>query len=237
MFLHKLTFLEVRKCDVLFAVTFYGLSQDQCWPLRFDNMKLNSKKMTTPRSNHFLTEKSNQLKSHSQLYIHCFSNGKLCQPVLLCESIISSHPVPGAKCSWRMAVPLGLGIQMAFPRKSTKSPSLTSIGPTIWMTLPQTICHTPRSWRFVHTRWHSTATYHYQPSPTCCEICIQILDQTAISTDSYHPGSIKAQERLRRSSPESILAGSAVRKPYYSKSFLANDDTKEQLCQVCCMEW
>ena len=68
MFLHKLTFLEVRKCDVLFAVTFYGLSQDQCWPLWFDNMKLNSKKMTTTRSNHFLTEKSNQLKSHSQLY-------------------------------------------------------------------------------------------------------------------------------------------------------------------------
>ena len=41
-------------------------------------------------------------------------------------------------------------------------------------------------------------------SPTCCEICIQILDQTTISTDSYHPGSIKAQERLRRSSPEII---------------------------------
>ena len=55
--------------------------------------------------------------------------------------------------------------------------------------------------------------------PTCCEICIQILDQTAIPTHSYHPGSIKAQERLRRSSPEIILAGSAVRQPYYFKSF------------------
>ena len=62
--------------------------------------------------------------------------------------------------------------------------------------------------------------------PTCCEICIQILDQTAISTDSNHPGSIKAQEGLRRSSPEIILAGSAVKHPYYSKSFHANYDTK-----------
>ena len=62
--------------------------------------------------------------------------------------------------------------------------------------------------------------------PTCCEICIQILDQTAISTDSYHPGCIKAQERLRRSSPEIILAGSAVRQPYYSKSFHTSYDTK-----------
>ena len=55
---------------------------------------------------------------------------------------------------------------------------------------------------------------------------LQIFDQTAISTDSYHPGSIKAQERLRRSSPEITLAGSAVRQPYYSKSFHANYDTK-----------
>ena len=62
--------------------------------------------------------------------------------------------------------------------------------------------------------------------PTCCEICIQILDQTTISTDSYHPGSIKAQKRLTRSSPEIILAGSAIRQPYYSKSFHANYDTK-----------
>ena len=61
--------------------------------------------------------------------------------------------------------------------------------------------------------------------PICCEICIQILDRTAISTDSYHPGSIKAQEKLRRSSPEIILAGSAVRQPYYSKNFHANYDT------------
>ena len=62
--------------------------------------------------------------------------------------------------------------------------------------------------------------------PTCCEIYIQILDQTAILTDSYHPGSIKAQERLRRSSPEIIPAGSAVRQPYYYKSFHENYDTK-----------
>ena len=48
----------------------------------------------------------------------------------------------------------------------------------------------------------------------------------AISTDSYHPGSIKAQERLRRGSPEIILAGSAVRQPYYTKSFHASYDAK-----------
>ena len=28
-----------------------------------------------------------------------------------------------------------------------------------------------------------------------------------------------------------MLAGLAVRQPYYSKSFLTNDDTKKQLCQ------
>ena len=95
-------------------------------------------------------------------------------------------------------------------------PSLTRL--TFWKTLSQKICHTPRSWRSVHRGWHGTATYFYQPSPTCCEICIQFLDQTAISTDSYHTGSIKAQERLRRSSPEIILAGSAVRQPYYPRA-------------------
>ena len=92
---------------------------------------------------------------------------------------------------------LGLGHQMAFPQKSTKSPSLTSL--TFWKTL--------------HTFTNL--------SPTCREMYIQILDQTAISTDSYHPGSNKAQERLRRGSPEIILAGSAVR-----QSFHANYVTK-----------
>ena len=42
--------------------------------------------------------------------------------------------------------------------------------------------------------------------PTCGEICLQVLDQMVakkhflFSTDSYHPDSIKAQERLRRGS-------------------------------------
>ena len=42
--------------------------------------------------------------------------------------------------------------------------------------------------------------------PTCGEICLQILDQMVakkhfiFSTDSYHSGSIKAQERRRRGS-------------------------------------
>ena len=117
-----------------------------------------------------------------------------------------------------------MGHQMVFPRKSTKSPSLTRL--TFWETLSQTICipqgvddlFIQDGMTLLHTSTNLT--------PTCCEICIQILDQTAISTDSYHPGSIKAQVRLRRSSPEVIVARSAVRQPYYSKSFHANYDTK-----------
>jgi len=53
------------------------------------------------------------------------------------------------------------------------------------------------------------------------------------STDSYHPESIKAQERLRRGSSEKIiLAGPVTRKPYDFKMFLANDDNKKQICQL-----
>lgn len=80
--------------------------------------------------------------------------------------------------------------------------------------------------------------------PTCGEICLQILDQMVakkhflFSTDSYHPGSIKAQERLRRGSSEKIiLAGPATRKPYDFKMFLANDDNKKQLCQLLLRVW
>uniref|UniRef100_UPI00358FB7B0 uncharacterized protein n=1 Tax=Myxine glutinosa TaxID=7769 RepID=UPI00358FB7B0 len=80
--------------------------------------------------------------------------------------------------------------------------------------------------------------------PTCGEICLQILDQMVatkhflFSTDSYHPGSIKAQERLRRRSSEKIiLAGTATRKPYDFKMFLAYDDNKKQLCQLLLRVW
>uniref|UniRef100_UPI00358EE7FF uncharacterized protein n=1 Tax=Myxine glutinosa TaxID=7769 RepID=UPI00358EE7FF len=58
------------------------------------------------------------------------------------------------------------------------------------------------------------------------------------STDSYHPESIKAQERLRRGSSEKIiLAGPATRKPYDFKMFLANDDNKKQMCQLLLKVW
>lgn len=80
--------------------------------------------------------------------------------------------------------------------------------------------------------------------PTCGEICLQVLDQMVakkhflFSTDSYHPASIKAQERLRRGSSEKIiLAGPATRKPYDFKMFLANDDNKKQLCQLLLRVW
>uniref|UniRef100_UPI00358FADE9 uncharacterized protein n=1 Tax=Myxine glutinosa TaxID=7769 RepID=UPI00358FADE9 len=59
-----------------------------------------------------------------------------------------------------------------------------------------------------------------------------------VSTDSYHPESIKAQERLRRGSSEKIiLAGPATRKPYDFKMFLANDDNKKQMCQLLLKVW
>ena len=58
------------------------------------------------------------------------------------------------------------------------------------------------------------------------------------STDSYHSGSIKAQERLRRgSSDRIILSGPATRKPFDFKIFLANDDNKKQLCQLLLRVW
>ncbi|XP_033936002.1 LOW QUALITY PROTEIN: uncharacterized protein [Pseudochaenichthys georgianus] len=73
--------------------------------------------------------------------------------------------------------------------------------------------------------------------PTCGEICLQVLDQMVakkhflFSTDRYHPGSIQAQESLRRGSSEKILlAGPATRKPYDFKMFLTNDDNEKQLC-------
>ena len=41
---------QYQNVVVLFAVTFCGLSQDQWWQLRFDNMELDSVKLTTTRS-------------------------------------------------------------------------------------------------------------------------------------------------------------------------------------------
>ena len=80
--------------------------------------------------------------------------------------------------------------------------------------------------------------------PTCGEICLQILDRMVarkhfvFSTDSYFPGSIKAQERLRRGTSEKIILSSeATRKPYNFKLFLANDDNKKQLCQLLLKVW
>ena len=80
--------------------------------------------------------------------------------------------------------------------------------------------------------------------PTCGEICLQILDQMVakkhfiFSTDSYHSGSMKAQETLRRgSSDRIIMSGPATRKPFDLKIFLANDDNKKQLCQLLLRVW
>ena len=80
--------------------------------------------------------------------------------------------------------------------------------------------------------------------PTCGEICLQVLDQMVakkhflFSTDSYHPESIKAQERLRCGGAETIiLSGPATRRPYDFNVFLANDNNKKQLCQLLLRVW
>lgn len=80
--------------------------------------------------------------------------------------------------------------------------------------------------------------------PTFGEICLQILDQMVakkhflFSTDSYHPQSIKAQERERRGKSEKIIVdGPSTRKPGDFKQFLANDDNKKQLCQLLFRVW
>ena len=80
--------------------------------------------------------------------------------------------------------------------------------------------------------------------PTCGEICLKILDHMIakkhflFTTDSYHPDSIKAQERLIRGTSERIiLAGPVSRKPYDFKMFLANDDNNMQLCQLLLRVW
>ena len=80
--------------------------------------------------------------------------------------------------------------------------------------------------------------------PTFGDICLVLLDQMVaknqflFSTDSYHPYSIKAQERQRRGSSEKIiLSGPATRKPYDFKTFLSNDENKKEFCRLLLQVW
>ena len=80
--------------------------------------------------------------------------------------------------------------------------------------------------------------------PTFGGICLHILDlllskkNFVFSTDSYHPDSIKTQERLRRGCGEQfLLNGPATRKPADFKAFLCNDENKKQLCEVLKNTW
>lgn len=80
--------------------------------------------------------------------------------------------------------------------------------------------------------------------PTFGTICLKLLDQMVakgnfiFSTDSYHPESIKAQERLRRGfSQRYIVEGPATRRPTDFKLFLANEDNKTQFCQLLLRVW
>ena len=81
-------------------------------------------------------------------------------------------------------------------------------------------------------------------APTFGGISLQLLDlmvpkrDFVFSTDSYHPGSIKTQERLRRGYGEQFLiGGSATRKPRDFKEFLSNDENKKQLCKLILDVW
>ena len=80
--------------------------------------------------------------------------------------------------------------------------------------------------------------------PTFGGICLQILDLMVakksfiFSTDSYHPDSIKTQERLRRGCGDQfILEGSSTRTPKDFKAFLFNDANKKQLCELLLKVW
>ena len=75
-------------------------------------------------------------------------------------------------------------------------------------------------------------------------ICLKILDQMipkknfVFSTDSYDKYSVKAQERLRRGlSKQFLIDGPSTRKPLDFKSFLQNDQNKEQLCDLLLRVW
>ena len=116
---------------------------------------------------------------------------------------------------------------MAFPRKSTKSPFLTKpylLEDAIPDNLPYpkelTIC----SYRMA---WHC-----YIPFPTLPRPLVRYAYRYSIRRRSRLTVIIlglSKRMRLRRSSPEIILAGSAVSQPYHSKSFLANDDRKKHI--------
>ena len=81
-------------------------------------------------------------------------------------------------------------------------------------------------------------------APTFGGIALQLLEAMVhkrdfvFSTDSYHPGSIKTQERLRRGCGEQfLLDGSATRKPKDFKVFLSNDENKKQFCKMLLDVW
>uniref|UniRef100_UPI00358E939A uncharacterized protein n=1 Tax=Myxine glutinosa TaxID=7769 RepID=UPI00358E939A len=138
-----------------------------------------------------------------------------------------------------MPVPPSLGTPDGFFCKTNKASILHYL---LEDTTPQDLQY-PKDALFIQDGMALLHTLANLP-PTCGEICLQVLDQMVakqhflFSTDSYHPESIKAQERLRRGSSEKIiLAGPATRKPYDFKMFLANDDNKKQMCQLLLKVW
>lgn len=138
-----------------------------------------------------------------------------------------------------MPVPPSLGMSDGFFSKTNKA---TFLHYSMEDTTPAYLTY-PKDALFIQDGMALLHTVGNLP-PTCGEICLQVLDQMVtrkhflFSTDSYHPESIKTQERLRRGSSEKIiLAGPATRKPYDFKAFLANDENKQQLCELLLKVW
>uniref|UniRef100_UPI00358F4B42 putative helicase MOV-10 n=1 Tax=Myxine glutinosa TaxID=7769 RepID=UPI00358F4B42 len=142
-----------------------------------------------------------------------------------------------------MPVPPSLGTPDGFFRKTKKAAMMNYLLKNTTRSLPY-----PEDALFIQDGMALLHVLRNLP-PTLGEICLQVLDQMVakkhflFSTDSYHPESIKAKERLRRqlekkdSSEMIIIAGPATRRPDDFKGFLANDDNKKQLCQLLLQVW
>ena len=106
---------------------------------------------------------------------------------------------------------------MAFLRKSTKSPSLTR--PYLLEDATQDNLPYPKELTIYSYRmtWHCYITLPTSPRP--------------IVRYAYRY-SIRRRSRLTV-----IILDLSKPKERLRRSFLANDDTKKQLCQLCCMVW
>ena len=72
----------------------------------------------------------------------------------------------------------------------------------------------------------------------CKKIFSMLVDGDVFSTDSYDPESIKASERLRGGTTDKlIIKGANTRRPADWKTFLSNDQNKQQFIEIILREW